>query len=113
MQKKKVGAVIVKNNKIISDGYNHTPDGFDDICEDHNGNTKWYVIHAEANAISKMASSSLSCEGASIYITHFPCKECCKLIYFSNIKRVIYLQHAIKNEELSFLRKLKIGIDKL
>ncbi|AFJ90583.1 deaminase [Blattabacterium sp. (Blaberus giganteus)] len=111
-KKKKVGAVIVKDNQIISYGYNRTPNGFDDICEDHNGNTKWYVLHAEANAILKMSYSSSSCKGASIYITHFPCKECCKLIYLSNIKRVIYL-HTKNNEEFYFLMKLKIEIDKL
>ncbi|WP_238784172.1 deoxycytidylate deaminase [Blattabacterium cuenoti] len=111
-KKKKVGSVIVKNNEIISDGYNRTPNGFSDICEDHNGNTKWYVLHAEANAILKMAYSSLSCKGASIYITHFPCKECCKLIYLSNIKRVIYLYE--KNDErLYFLKKAKIIIEQL
>ncbi|WP_317168493.1 deaminase [Blattabacterium cuenoti] len=96
----------------MSCGYNCTPNGFDNICEDHNGDTKWYVIHAEANAILKMSSSSLSCEGGSIYITHFPCKECCKLIYLSDIKRVIYLYE--KNDEgLTFLKKLKIKIKKL
>ncbi len=103
----------MKNNRIISNGYNRTPNGFDDTCEDYYGNTKWYVLHAEANAILKMSSSFLSCEGASIYITHFPCKECCKLIYLSNIKRVIYLLHEKSDEEFYFLRKLKIKIEKL
>ncbi|WP_185860833.1 deoxycytidylate deaminase [Blattabacterium cuenoti] len=111
-KKKKVGAVIVKNKKIISNGYNRTPHGLNHICEDHNGDTKWYVIHAEANAILKISSSFLSCKGASIYITHFPCKECCKLIYLSNIKRVIYLYE--KNDEgFIFLSKFKIKIEKL
>ncbi|WP_238786144.1 deoxycytidylate deaminase [Blattabacterium cuenoti] len=111
-KKKKVGSVIVKNNQIISDGYNCTPNEFDDLCEDHNGNTKWYVLHAEANAILKILSSSFSCEGASIFITHFPCKECCKLIYLSNIKKVIYLHE--KNEEgVTFFKKVKIKIEKI
>ncbi|WP_394798181.1 deaminase [Blattabacterium cuenoti] len=96
----------------MSNGYNRTPNGFDNLCEDYNGNTKWYVLHAEANAILKMSSSFLSCKGASIYITHFPCKECCKLIYLSNLKRVIYLYEK-NDEEFYFLKKLKIEIKKL
>ncbi|WP_317167157.1 deaminase [Blattabacterium cuenoti] len=96
----------------MSNGYNQTPNGFDNICEEKNGSTKWYVIHAEANAILKISSSYFSCEKASIYITHSPCKECSKLIYLSKIKRVIYLYK--KNDNgLSFLKKLKIKIKKL
>ncbi len=114
-KKKKVGAVIVKDNKIISDGYNNTPIGFDNLCEDINGKTKWYVLHAEANAILKISSSSLSCNGASIYITHFPCKECSKLIYLSSLKRVIYLHKNDKkdHESFFFLKKLEIEVEKL
>lgn len=115
-KKKKVGAIIVKNNRIISDGYNGTPSGFDNICEDKNGETKWYVLHAEANAILKMSTSSYSCKGAFLYITHFPCKECSKLIYQSKIKRVVYLydhKYAIKNDGLNFFRKSKIIVDPL
>ncbi|WP_185864571.1 deaminase [Blattabacterium cuenoti] len=114
-KKKKVGAIIVKNNKIISDGYNHTPIGFDNICEDIDGKTKWYVLHAEANAILKTSSSSLSCDGASIYITHFPCKECSKLIYLSSIKKVIYLYENNKktNDIYFFLKRMQIKVEKL
>ncbi|AER40541.1 MAG: dCMP deaminase family protein [Flavobacteriales bacterium] len=113
-KKKKVGAVIVKNNRIISDGYNGTPSGFDNICEDQNGYTKWYVLHAEANAILKLAYSSQSCKGATLYITHFPCKECSKLIHQSKIERVVYFyQCSIINDELNFLKKSKIIIDQL
>ncbi|AWU44993.1 deoxycytidylate deaminase [Blattabacterium punctulatus] len=111
---KKVGAIIVKNNRIISDGYNGTPSGFDNICEDQNGNTKWYVLHAEANAILKMAFSSKSCKDSYLYITHSPCKECSKLIHQSKIKRVVYLhKYSEKNDGLNFLKKSKIIIHKL
>ncbi|WP_317168634.1 deaminase [Blattabacterium cuenoti] len=98
----------------MSYGYNKTPNGFDNICEEKNGKTKWYVIHAEENAILKLSSSFLSCKGASIYITHFPCEKCCKLIYQSNIKKIIYLHRSTKNDkEMFFLKKLKIKIKKL
>ncbi|WP_185851837.1 deoxycytidylate deaminase [Blattabacterium cuenoti] len=114
-KKKKVGAVIVKNHRIISNGYNRTPNGFDDnICEDKNGETKWYVLHAEADAILKMASSSKSCKEASLYITHAPCKECSKLIHQSKIKRVVYLHSKcspIRNDVLNFFEKSKIVIE--
>ena len=77
-ERRKVGAIIVKNNMIISDGFNGTPSGFENICEDDDGYTKWYVLHAEANAISKVASSTQSCEGATSYISLCPCKQCSK-----------------------------------
>ena len=82
-KRKKVGAIIVKNNMIISDGFNGSPSGFDNNCEDSEGNTKWYVLHAEANAILKVAASTQSCKGATLYITLSPCKECSKLIHQS------------------------------
>ncbi|WP_291869515.1 dCMP deaminase family protein [Maribacter sp.] len=108
-ERKKVGAIIVKDRMIISDGYNGTPTGFDNICEDEEGYTKWYVLHAEANAISKVASSTQSCNGATLYITLSPCKECSKLIHQSGIKRVVY-QVAYKDDSgLKFLEKA--GID--
>ncbi|WP_185851102.1 deoxycytidylate deaminase [Blattabacterium cuenoti] len=113
-KKKKVGAIIVKNNKILSNGYNGTPNGFDNICEDKNGKTKWYVIHAEAKAILKIAASSQSCEGAFLYITNVPCKECSKLIFLSKIKRVVYLQNkkdSIQKEGLIFLKRFKIIVE--
>ena len=89
-KRKQVGAVIVKDRMIISDGYNGTPSGFENPCEDEEGYTKWYVLHAEANAILKVASSTQSCKGATLYITLSPCKECSKLIYQAGIKRVVY-----------------------
>ena len=88
--RKKVGALIVKDRMIISDGFNGTPTGFENYCEDEAGYTKWYVLHAEANAILKVASSTQSCKGATLYITLSPCKECSKLIHQSGIVRVVY-----------------------
>jgi len=88
--RKQVGAIMVKDRMIISDGYNGTPSGFENMCEDEEGHTKWYVLHAEANAISKVAASTHSCKGATLYITLSPCKECSKLIHQSGIKRVVY-----------------------
>ena len=88
--RRQVGALVVKNNMIISDGYNGTPSGFENVCEDDNGITKPYVLHAEANAITKLARSSNNSEGATIYITASPCIECAKLIIQSGIKRVVY-----------------------
>ena len=89
-QRRKVGALLVKNKMIISDGYNGTPSGFENICEDENYNTKPYVLHAEANAISKIARSHNSSDGATLYVTASPCIECSKLIIQAGIKRVIY-----------------------
>ncbi len=90
-KRKKVGAIIVKDRTIISDGYNGTPSGFDNCCEDENGDTHWYVLHAEANAILKLASSTQSAKGATLYITLSPCKECSKLIVQSGITKVYYI----------------------
>ena len=88
--RRQVGALVVKNNMIISDGYNGTPSGFENVCEDNNGVTKPYVLHAEANAITKLARSNNNSDGATIYITASPCIECAKLIIQSGIKRVVY-----------------------
>ena len=88
--RRQVGALVVKNNMIISDGYNGTPSGFENVCEDDNGVTKPYVLHAEANAITKLARSSNNSDGATIYITASPCIECAKLIIQAGIKRVVY-----------------------
>ncbi len=88
--RRQVGALVVKNNMIISDGYNGTPSGFENICEDDNGVTKPYVLHAEANAITKLARSSNNSDGATIYITASPCVECAKLIIQAGIRRVVY-----------------------
>jgi dCMP deaminase len=88
--RRQVGALVVKNNMIISDGYNGTPSGFENVCEDDNGVTKPYVLHAEANAITKLARSSNNSEGSTIYITASPCIECAKLIIQAGIRRVVY-----------------------
>jgi dCMP deaminase len=98
---------------IISDGYNGTPSGFENICEDEAGFTKWYVLHAEANAISKVAASTQSCEGATLYITLSPCRECSKLIHQCGIKRVVY-QVAYKDDSgLKFLGKAGVELQHL
>jgi dCMP deaminase len=95
---------------IISDGYNGTPSGFENICEDTEGDTKWYVLHAEANAILKVAASTQSCKGATLYITMSPCKDCSKLIHQSGIKRLVYL-HGYKDDSgIRFLDKAGVSI---
>ena len=109
-KRKKVGALIVKNNMIISDGYNGTPSGFENICEDDENYTKWYVLHAEANAIMKVAASTQSSQGATLYITLSPCKECSKLIFQSGIKRVVYYKAYKDLSGVEFLKKAGIGI---
>ena len=112
-KRKQVGALIVKNRMIISDGYNGTPTGFENECEDDNHFTKWYVLHAEANAILKVASSSQSCEGATLYKTLSPCRECSKLIYQSGIKRLVYSKKYKDESGLKFLKKSGIEIVQL
>lgn len=89
-ERRKVGALIVKDKSIISDGYNGTPSGFENVCEDEDGLTKQYVLHAEANAITKVASSTNDCTGSTLYVTASPCIECAKLIIQAGIKRVVY-----------------------
>ena len=112
-ERKKVGAIIVRDRMIISDGYNGTPTGFENVCEDEEGYTKWYVLHAEANAISKVASSTQSCEGATLYITLSPCQQCSKLIHQSGIKRVVY-QVAYKDDSgLKFLERAGVALEHL
>jgi dCMP deaminase len=102
-ERKKVGALIVKDRMIISDGYNGTPSGFENPCEDEENYTKWYVLHAEANAILKVAASTQSCTGATLYITLSPCRECSKLIHQSGIKRVVYSKAYKDTSGLEFL----------
>lgn len=109
--RKKVGAIIVKDRMIISDGYNGTPTGFENDCEDEEGYTKWYVLHAEANAISKVASSTQSCEGSTLYITLSPCRECSKLIHQSGIKRVVYQKVYKDDSGLQFLHRAGVKLD--
>ena len=104
-KRKKVGALIVKDRMIISDGYNGTPSGFENSCEDDEHYTKWYVLHAEANAILKVAASTQSCIGATLYITLSPCKECSKLIHQAGVKRVVFLKAYKDGSGLDFLEK--------
>jgi dCMP deaminase len=110
-KRKQVGAIIVKDRMIISDGYNGTPSGFENCCEDDAGFTKWYVLHAEANAILKVAGSTQSCEGATLYITLSPCKECSKLIHQSGINRVVYLEGYKDDSGLEFLKKAGVEVE--
>lgn len=109
-ERKQVGALIVKGRMIISDGFNGAPTGFDNECEDCDGNTKWYVLHAEANAILKVASSTQSCKNATLYITLSPCKECSKLIHQSGIKRVVYANAYKDISGLEFLEKAGVEL---
>jgi dCMP deaminase len=112
-KRKQVGALIVKERMIISDGYNGTPTGFENCCEDDENATKWYVLHAEANAILKVASSTQSCENSTLYITLSPCKECCKLIHQSGINRVVYANAYTDTSGLEFLEKAGVELTHL
>lgn len=107
-QRRQVGALIVKDKMIISDGYNGTPAGFENVCEDENGVTKPYVLHAEANAISKVAKSGNSSQGATLYITDSPCMECAKLIIQAGIKRVVYADEYRLTDGIDLLRRAGI-----
>ena len=109
--RRKVGALIVKDKMIISDGYNGTPSGFENICEDENNVTKPYVLHAEANAITKVAASSNSSKDATIYVTSAPCIECAKLIIQSGIKRVVYSEKYRVEDGCNLLRRAGITIE--
>ena len=111
--RKKVGALIVKDRMIISDGYNGTPTGLDNSCEDDEGYTKWYVLHAEANAITKVAASTQSSIGATLYVTLSPCTECSKLIYQSGIKRVVYINQYKDKSGLDFLINAGVQVDQI
>ncbi len=112
-KRRKVGALIVKDRMIISDGYNGTPSGFENVCEDENGVTKPYVLHAEANAISKVAKSGNSAEGSTLYITASPCLECSKLIIQAGIKRVVYKDEYRLTDGIDLLRRAGIEIEKV
>jgi len=120
--RKKVGALIVKNNTIIADGFNGTPSGFENECEyavhDEAGNfidymTKWYVLHAESNALAKVAKSTQSSDGATLYITYSPCADCSKLILQAGIKRVVYYEEYRDTNGLDFLRRAGVEIKKI
>jgi dCMP deaminase len=111
--RKQVGALIVKEGMIISDGYNGTPTGFPNDCEDANGLTHWYVLHAEANAIMKVARSTNNAREATLYLTHSPCKECSKLILQAGIKRLVYLEAYKDPSGLELLRQGAVVIHQL
>ena len=112
-ERKKVGALIVKDRMIISDGYNGTPSGFENSCEDEEHYTKWYVLHAEANAILKVAASTQSCKGSTLYITLSPCRECSKLIHQAGVKRVVFLKAYKDTSGLDFLEKAGVTLTQL
>jgi dCMP deaminase len=108
--RKQVGALIVKDSMIISDGYNGTPAGFDNCCENEVGETQWYVLHAEANAILKVAKSTNNSKGATLYLTLSPCKECSKLILQAGITRVVFKSLYKDNEGISFLKSAGVDV---
>lgn len=109
-QRKQVGSLIVKEGMIISDGYNGTPTGFENDCEDDNGDTKWYVLHAEANAITKVARSTNDARNATLYLTLSPCKECSKLIHQIGIKRLVFMESYKDDSGLNFLRQAGVEV---
>ena len=109
-ERRKVGAIIVKDRMIISDGYNGTPSGFENRCEDDEGNTQWFVLHAEANAILKLAGSTQSAKDATLYLTLSPCKECSKLILQAGIKKLVYVDDYKDNDGIAFLKNHGIEI---
>lgn len=112
-KRKKVGALVVKGTTIISDGYNGTPTGFPNDCEDVDGNTHWYVLHAEANAILKTARSTQDISGSTLYLTLSPCKDCCKMIIQSGIKRIVYIEDYRDLDGIKVLRSSGIEIIKI
>ena len=112
-KRRQVGAIIVKNRMIISDGYNGTPTGFENVCEDEDNYTKWYVLHAEANAILKVARSTQSCDGATLYVTLSPCRECSKLIHQSGISRVVYSEAYKDLSGVEFLKKAGVIVNQI
>lgn len=109
-KRRHVGALIVKDKMIISDGYNGTPSGFENICEDENNNTKPYVLHAEANAITKVAKSGNSSEGSTLYVTSSPCLECSKLIIQAGIKRVVFTESYRLEDGINLLKRASIEV---
>ena len=112
-QRRKVGCLVVKGNMIISDGYNGTPSGFENVCEDENNVTKPYVLHAEANAITKIARSNNNSEGATLYVTASPCIECAKLIIQAGIKRVVYGEKYRLTDGIDLLERAGITVEYL
>ncbi|WP_028896610.1 dCMP deaminase family protein [Prevotella sp. HUN102] len=112
-KRRQVGALVVKDKMIISDGYNGTPSGFENMCEDENDITKPYVLHAEANAITKLARSGNNSEGSTLYVTASPCIECAKLIIQSGIKRVVYAEKYRLTDGIDLLRRANIEVEYL
>jgi dCMP deaminase len=112
-QRKKVGAIIVKDGTIIADGYNGTPTGFENQCEDENGLTKWYVLHAEANAILKVARTTNNANGATLYLTNSPCKDCSKLVLQAGIKRLVYINAYKDTTGIDFLKKAGLEVTQI
>lgn len=112
-KRRQVGALVVKNRRIISDGYNGTPGGFENVCEDENGLTKTYVLHAEANAITKLARSSNNSDGSTLYVTSSPCIECAKLIIQSGIRRVVYNEQYRLDDGIRLLQRAGIEVEQI
>lgn len=112
-KRRQVGALIVKNQMIISDGYNGTPSGFENICEDENDKTKPYVLHAEANAITKVAKSGNSSNGSTLYVTSSPCLECSKLIIQAGIKRVVFTESYRLEDGINLLKRADIEVEQV
>lgn len=112
-KRRQVGAIIVKDGTIIADGYNGTPTGFENQCEDENGLTKWYVLHAEANAILKVARTTNNATGATLYLTNSPCKDCSKLVLQAGIKRLVYINAYKDTAGIDFLRKAGLEVTQI
>lgn len=112
-KRRQVGALLVKDRMIISDGYNGTPSGFENVCEDESGATKPYVLHAEANAISKVAKSGNSSDGSTLYVTASPCLECAKLIIQAGIRRVVYRDEYRLTDGVDLLRRAGVEVEKV
>lgn len=111
--RRKVGALLVKDKMIISDGYNGTPSGFENVCEDDNNQTKPYVLHAEANAITKVAKSNNSSDGATLYVTSSPCLECSKLIIQAGIKRVVFTENYRVEDGINLLKRANVEVEQI
>ena len=109
-KRKQVGAIIVKDNIIIADGFNGTPSGFDNCCENEEGDTHWYVLHAEANAITKLAKSNNRGQNSTLYITLSPCKDCSKLIVQAGIKRIVFIKGYKDQTGINFLKQAGVEI---
>lgn len=112
-QRRQVGAIVVKEGQIIADGYNGTPSGFDNCCEDDEGNTKWYVLHAEANAIMKVARSMNSARNSTLYLTMSPCKDCSKLVHQAGIKRLVFINGYKDMSGVEFLKEAGVEVVQL